>query len=172
MEIRKNHVLLIDLWKDLISEPDFDLDLVIVGMPGWGAENVVATLEGLAAFGSRILWFKNLSDAGLSWLYEHCLVVLYPSHYEGWGLPIVEALQHGRPVIASDRGAMPEAGFGAATLLDPDDRMAWQSAILGVCHGTSKVTAIKPEGLPNWDDTVVQVKNGLMDIIEDSMRNS
>ena len=164
-EIRKNYPLLIDLWEDLLRDPGFDLDLVIVGMPGWRADDVIARLEALPGFGSRIFWFKRLSDSGLSWLYEQCLVLLFPSLYEGWGLPVVEALQHGRPVIASDRGATPEAGFGHATILDPLDHAAWREALLAAARGPRQVAAVEPGLLPDWDGTAATVERGILDMM-------
>ena len=162
-EIRKNYPLLIDLWEELLPDPTFDLDLVIVGMPGWCVDDVIARLQALPGFGSRVLWFKRLSDAGLSWLYEHCSVSLFPSLYEGWGLPVVEALQHGRPVIASSRGATPEAGFGVATILDPDDRAAWRTALITASRAPRQVIEIEPELLPDWDSTARAVQRGILE---------
>ncbi len=145
-----------------LSDPSFDLDLVIVGMPGWCADDVIARLEGLKGFGSRVLWFKRMSDAGLSWLYEHCHVSLFPSLYEGWGLPVVEALQHGRPVIASNRGATPEAGLGLATILDPDDRAGWRAAVIAASRAPRQFINVEPERFPDWDSTVATVKRGIL----------
>lgn len=165
-EIRKNYALLIDLWEELLKDPGFDLDLVIVGMPGWCVDEVVERLERLPGFGTRVLWFKRLSDAGLSWLYEKCHVFLFPSLYEGWGLPIVEALQHGRPVIASNRGGTPEAGFGLATLLDPEDRSAWCTTLRAAALAPRQNVAVNPGRFPSWDNTAVAVKNGILDMIK------
>lgn len=162
-EIRKNYSLLIDLWDELLTDPSFDLDLVIVGMPGWCADDVIARLEGLKGFGSRVLWFKRMSDAGLSWLYERCHISLFPSLYEGWGLPVVEALQHGRPVIASSRGATPEAGLGLATILDPDDRAGWRAAVITASREPRQIIKVEPERFPDWDRTVATVKRGIRD---------
>jgi glycosyltransferase involved in cell wall biosynthesis len=165
-EIRKNYRLLIDLWEQLLADPDFELDLVIVGMPGWRVDDVVARLEALPDFGSRVLWFRQLSDSGLSWLYEQCHVVLFPSLYEGWGLPVVEALQHGRPVIASGRGAIPEAGFGVATILDPDDRAAWHAALVAASRAPRKSVKVEFGRFPNWDDTAATVKHGVLGVMQ------
>ena len=129
-EVRKNYRLLIDLWHELVDDVTFDLDLVIVGMAGWCVEDVLARLRLSPLFGNRIFWFQGISDAGLSWLYNTCHIFLFPSLYEGWGLPVVEALQHGRPAIVSNRGAVPEASLGIAQIIDPDDRQAWRRAIV------------------------------------------
>jgi len=164
-EIRKNYSLLIDLWDELLADPSFDLDLVIVGRPGWCVDDVIARLEGLRDFGSRVLWFKRMSDAGLSWLYEHCHITLFPSLYEGWGLPVVEALQHGRVVIASNRGGIPEAGLGNATILDPDDRAGWRAAVIAASRAPRQVINVEPGRLPDWDSTVAAVKRGVRDAV-------
>jgi glycosyltransferase involved in cell wall biosynthesis len=159
-EIRKNYALLIDLWHDLVHESQFDLDLVIVGMAGWCVEDVIQRLRTSPLFQTRIFWLQGVSDSGLSWLYESCHVVLFPSLYEGWGLPVVEALQHGRLVIASNRGAVPEAGLGFAKLIDPDDRSAWQCAILATTQSPrQRLTA---EDIPSWDATAAAVKRHLL----------
>ncbi len=152
IDARKNHALLLDLWTDLAEEADFDLTLVVVGQPGWGAERTIARLRHEGSGSGRVLWFPELGDGALAWLYSRCHVVLFPSFYEGWGLPVTEALAHGRCVIASNRGATPEAAFGAATLLDPEDRAAWRQAILAVARAPRQ--SITPPPLPSWDETV------------------
>jgi glycosyltransferase involved in cell wall biosynthesis len=161
LEIRKNYSLLVDLWAELLAEPAFDLDLVIVGMAGWEADDTVRRLRALPGFGTRVVWLQRLSDAGLSWLYEQCHVVVFPSWYEGWGLPVVEALQHGRPVIASGRGATPEAGFGAATILDPADRAGWRAALLAEAATPRRRVVLPPGTLPGWQQAAATVAAGV-----------
>ena len=158
-EIRKNYRLLIDLWHELVADGTFDLDLVIVGMAGWCVEDVLRDLQASPLLGSRIFWLQNISDAGLSWLYESCHVFLYPSLYEGWGLPVVEALQHGRPVIASNRAAIPEAGLGLAEIIDPDNREEWRRAILAEAQSPRR--RVVAQDIPNWDETADAVKQHL-----------
>ena len=158
-EIRKNYKLLIDLWHELVDDSKFDLDLVIVGMAGWCVEDVLAQLRLSPLFGDRIFWFQGISDAALSWLYDTCHVFLFPSLYEGWGLPVVEALQHGRPAIVSNRGAVPEAGLGIAQIIDPDDRQAWLRAI--AAEAQSPRRRVVAPSIPNWDYTADVVKQHL-----------
>jgi glycosyltransferase involved in cell wall biosynthesis len=161
LEIRKNHRLLVDLWAD----PAFDLDLVIVGMPGWEADDATRRLRALPGFGTRVPSFQRLSDVGLSWLYTHCHVLVFLSLYEGWGLPVVEALQHGRPVIASSRGATPEAGLGAATILDPEDPAAWRAALLAEARAPRRAVVLEPGRLPSWEQTAPAVARRLAQLV-------
>jgi glycosyltransferase involved in cell wall biosynthesis len=160
-EIRKNYALLVDLWEELLADPQFDLDLVIVGMPGWLVEDTMRRLEALPGFGTRIHWFNRLSDSGLSWLYENCHVFLFPSLYEGWGLPVAEALLHKSPTIASNRGATPEAAFGQALLLDPEDRAAWKQALIETAKAPRRIVTFDPAGLPTWEQTADTVARTL-----------
>jgi FkbM family methyltransferase len=162
-EIRKNFRLLIDLWHELVVDDAFDLDLVIVGMRGWCVEDVIEKLIASPLFGVRIFWLQGISDSGLSWLYETCHVFLFPSLYEGWGLPVVEALQHGRPVIASNRGAIPEAGFGAVDIIDPDDRGEWRRAITIAAHSPRKHVTVAE--VPNWDLTAESIQQHLSNVL-------
>ena len=162
-EIRKNYNMLIDLWHELTEDPTFDLDLVIVGMAGWCVEDVLTRLHASPLLGSRIFWLQGVSDAGLSWLYESCHLFLYPSLYEGWGLPVVEALQHGRPVIASNRGGVPEASLGLAEIIDPDDQEAWRRAIIAHAHAGRR--QILAKSIPTWDHTAAMVKGHLLRLL-------
>ena len=102
---------------------------------------MIDRLETSALHGQCIFWLRDLGDGAVSWLYERCHVALYPSLYEGWGLPVVEALQHRRPVIASNRGAVPEAGLGIAQIIDPDDLAAWCEAVAAIARAPRAETA-------------------------------
>jgi glycosyltransferase involved in cell wall biosynthesis len=62
-------------------------------------------------------------------LYEHALFCVFPSLYEGWGLPVAEALALGKPVICSDRGPLPEVGGNLVEYIDPWDLPGWVDAI-------------------------------------------
>jgi glycosyltransferase involved in cell wall biosynthesis len=159
-EVRKNYGLLLDVWARLMPNPDFDLDLVIVGMRGWQADDVMARVEASPDDERRIFWFRDLGDGAVSWLYAHCHVVLFPSLYEGWGLPVVEALQHRRPVIASNRGAVPEAGLGVAKIIDPDDLSGWCDAVAAMARSQRAETGVV--NAPSWDEAATAVRSILL----------
>ncbi|HTI33995.1 MAG TPA: glycosyltransferase family 1 protein [Miltoncostaea sp.] len=93
---------------------DPDLVLALVGKPGKGGERIAGESGGR--------WLGHVADADLADLYRAAAVTAYPSLYEGFGLPVVEAMACGCPVVASDRGAIPEVAGDAAVLVDPSAR--------------------------------------------------
>jgi glycosyltransferase involved in cell wall biosynthesis len=88
------------------------LELRVVGARGWG---------GVQADGAGVRWLGRVSDAQLAELYRGALCVAYPSPYEGFGLPVLEAMACGAAVVTSRRSAMEEVADGAAVLVDPGD---------------------------------------------------
>jgi glycosyltransferase involved in cell wall biosynthesis len=88
--------------------------------------------------------------ADLDVLFENAETLVFPSRYEGFGLPVLEAQQCGLPVIASNAGALPEVAGDAATLLDPDDEGAWTEALCSPLEGDAHDAAIAA-GIRNAD---------------------
>jgi glycosyltransferase involved in cell wall biosynthesis len=164
VEPRKNYALLVRVWERLAADPAFPLDLVIVGGPGYGADESVALIERSSLFGSRILWLESCPDAMLYRLYQTCHFVLCPSFAEGWGLPVAEALSLGRHVIASNRGAMPETGQGLAKLLDPEDEASWLAAIAEAAAAPRRTVA--PANSPSWDAAAASVAEALRPLMK------
>jgi glycosyltransferase involved in cell wall biosynthesis len=131
LQVRKNHQLLYQLWRRFAEEGRTQIPrLVLVGSPGWLADDLRFQLDNDPLVKDSIIVQSHASDRQLSWFYKHAQFTLYPSLYEGWGLPIVESLQHGKACIASNTSSMPEAGQGLAMHLDPLDFPAWRRAIL------------------------------------------
>jgi glycosyltransferase involved in cell wall biosynthesis len=116
VEPRKNYPRLLAAYRQLRSRTDVP-PLVIAGRPGWAYGD---TLQQIGAEpGVRFL--GHVEDATLTALYEHAGVLAFPSLYEGFGLPLLEAMAHGVPSVVSGVGAMPEVAKGAAILVDPED---------------------------------------------------
>ena len=72
----------------------------------------------------------NVNDKELCELYKNACFCVYPSFYEGWGMPVAEALSLGKHVLCSNRGALPEVASHYATCIDPYDMLSWKNTIL------------------------------------------
>ena len=130
IEARKNHILLLQIWQRLIDEiGDRAPRLIIVGQWGVGADPVRAMLQDSAALRDHVTVITQCPDRELGPLIAGAQALLMPTLAEGFGLPLVEALELGTPVIASDLPCFREMGQGIPTLLDPLDADAWQRLI-------------------------------------------
>jgi glycosyltransferase involved in cell wall biosynthesis len=130
LEPRKNHALLISLWRDLYAARREETPvLVLVGDRGWRSQDLLDMLESSALYPRFIRIHHGLHDGELAWLYRNCVLTLYPSLYEGWGLPISESLAHGKVCIAANVSSMPEAADGFGILLAPLDGPGWYETI-------------------------------------------
>ncbi|PZR14308.1 MAG: hypothetical protein DI532_09805 [Azospirillum brasilense] len=105
LEARKNHALLFRVWRRLLGEMPREQvpTLVFAGRVGWLVADLMQQLENAEWLGGKIRLIRDPSDEELLALYRGCRFTLYPSFYEGWGLPVSESLALGRPCIASDR---------------------------------------------------------------------
>jgi glycosyltransferase involved in cell wall biosynthesis len=122
IEARKNHVAIFDAWIKLCkSRGDSTVPkLVCVGSRGWLNESVYAKLSA-QRLRDKVVMLSNVSDEQLAILYRECLFSVFPSFYEGWGLPVTEALCYGKPVLVSRSSSLPEAGGEFADYFDVAD---------------------------------------------------
>jgi glycosyltransferase involved in cell wall biosynthesis len=118
LEPRKNLPRLVTAYSSLAEPLQRLHPLVVVGDLGWGSD---ATIESLRSLGDRASLLGRVSDAALAELYRRCAVFCYPSLYEGFGLPVLEAMAAGAAVLTSDVSALPEVGGDAVEYADPLD---------------------------------------------------
>lgn len=124
IEERKDHIVALRAWKQLIAERGIDNvpDLVCVGRIGWNVSEFLDAWTSDKQIQSKIhLLYKQVSDNDLERFYENCLFTIYPSRYEGWGLPVSESLDFGKAVIATRASSVPEAGAEFAKYFDAGD---------------------------------------------------
>jgi len=113
LEPRKKQKLLLDAFLG-IQKVHPEVDLVYVGKPGWDNGPFLEELSSQVSRNSHIHWFTGLDDRDLEKLYSSCFLSVYLSEYEGYGLPIAEALERGKPIIASRNSSMHEVGLDFA----------------------------------------------------------
>jgi len=155
LEPRKNLSRLLDAHAAL--DAGERLPLAIVGGDGWGGEDLAARIasdDGL----SDVQLLGQVVDDDLPALYRSARALVYPSLAEGFGLPVLEAMSCGTPVLASNAGALPEVVGGGGQLIDPFDTGAWRSA-LAECAARPEVTpderrrALDSAGRFSWEKT-------------------
>ena len=128
IEPRKNHAMLLEAWRRLLRDGTVaasGFKLVFVGRVGWMVDDLVHELGTDPELKGSVVHLTGIDDETLGALYRDASFCLYPSLYEGYGLPPVEALQRGKALIVSTGGSLPEVVGDFAVLLDPMDLSAW-----------------------------------------------
>ena len=129
LEPRKGHAMLLAAWDRLLAQglpQRLGFGLVLVGRPGWMVDDVLRTL---ARRPYGVTHLAAVPDDVLAALYQGAAFCCYPSQYEGFGLPLVEAFARGRTVLSSTGGALAETAGGLARGLDPLNTQAWATAL-------------------------------------------
>jgi glycosyltransferase involved in cell wall biosynthesis len=122
LDVRKNHRLLYDAWQVLASrDPERCPDLVCLGVPHVYVTDLLREIRQDRTVNGRIHMLSGVEDAELAWYYRHCAATIYPSRYEGWGLPVAESLGHGRLCLASRATSIPEISRDLPEFFDPLD---------------------------------------------------
>jgi len=130
LEGRKNHKMLLAVWRRLIAQMgNATPKLVIVGQRGWAAENLFRMLDEDEVLRPHVLELGRCGDEELLALLAHARALLFPSFVEGQGLPLIEALAMGTPVIASDLDVYRETAGDIPDYLDPHDEQGWLNAV-------------------------------------------
>ncbi len=148
LEPRKNLVGLLDALLLLDRTPAEQLTLAVVGPGGWRNRAIrerLSAVEGRL----RIVELGYVSNDELVDLYRRATVFAYPSLSEGFGLPVLEAMACGTPVVTSSRGSLPEVAGEAAELVDPDDPTAIAAAIARVLGDDGWRRELVRRGLAN-----------------------
>ena len=113
------------------------MPLVLAGGKGWLMEDFQKHLSDLG-IDAQIVMTGYVSDDELIWLYRNCYANLYPSLFEGFGLPVLEGMQFGAPTLTTHSTSIPEVAGKAAILLDPEDTEGWAQAMLRLAANTDE----------------------------------
>lgn len=121
LEARKNHVLMVRAWRRLLDDmPAAEVPaLVFAGRIGYMVADLMQELRNSAFLGGKVVLVDHPDDAELAALYRGCLFTVFPSLYEGWGLPVTESLAFGKPCLVARATSLPEAGGALARYFDP-----------------------------------------------------
>jgi len=148
IEPRKNHILMFRVWRRLLEEVPREVvpTLVFAGRVGWMVEDLMRQIANSDDLDGKLLVVEDPGDAELAALYQGCLFTVFPSLYEGWGLPVTESLAFGKPCLIADRTSLPEAGGDLVRRFDPDN--------LNDAFAAIRAVILDPKDLARWEDQV------------------
>jgi glycosyltransferase involved in cell wall biosynthesis len=159
IEPRKNHALLVHLWRDFAERlPAHQIpELLLIGRRGWDNESLFRQLDRCEHLRGHVREMNGVQDDELWPLLKSARAMLFPSFAEGWGMPLVEALSLGVPVIGSDIPPFREAGQGVPDLISPLDGREWGVRILDYTSNHSAARLAQIQRLeafraPTWEE--------------------
>jgi glycosyltransferase involved in cell wall biosynthesis len=158
IEARKNHLLLLQIWARLVRAHGAAAPrLLVIGQRGWECEQVFDLLDRSEILRGAVVEIGSCSDQALKEHLRTARALLFPSLAEGYGLPLIEALAAGTPVIASDLKVFHEIGQEVPDFIDPLDGPRWNDVILDYMRADSPMRAAQMSRLanyrpPSWDD--------------------
>jgi glycosyltransferase involved in cell wall biosynthesis len=146
LEPRKNLRGLLRAYAELCADLPDAPPLVVAGGKGWLAGDLPALVADLG-LAERVVWAGHVPPADLPALYGGASVFCLPSHYEGFGMPPLEAMACGTPVVVSDRASLPEVVGEAGLLVDPDDPASIADGLRRVLTDSGLAAAMRERGL-------------------------
>lgn len=163
VEFRKNHQVLLDAYRILLQDQSLSIpQLIIAGKQGWMDNHILHQIKHDRLLKSNVEVLHNLSDEKLNDLYENCLFTLYPSFYEGWGLPVAESFAHGKVCIISNESSMSEICPDITIEIDPLDPYKWSREIKELIINKSKLNSLEKlieekYKRQNWSNTTFDI---------------
>lgn len=162
-EPRKNIPGLLEAYNLLRQDMPGAPPLVLVGRRGWLYEEIFAKVEALH-LANHLIWLEDTADADMPAIYNGADVLVLPSHYEGFGLPALEAMACGTPAIVANRSSLPEVVGTVGLLVDPDDPPQIAAAIQRILENSALRDQLQRDGLTHaaqftWRRTAETVLN-------------
>lgn len=157
LEPRKNFSVMVPVMERLAKTPGCeDVELVIAGARGWKEAPIFQTIQE-AGLAGKIHFLGYVDDADLPLLFAGCELFVFPSWYEGFGLPILEAMLLGAPIASSDRGSLREVGGDACVYFDPSRPDEIATAVAGLLQSPERQAAMVASNLERaqgfrWDE--------------------
>jgi glycosyltransferase involved in cell wall biosynthesis len=170
IEPRKNHLLVLHVWRDLVARlGQAAPKLVLIGKRGWENEHIIDLLERCPGLRHHVIEASGLPTPSVKRLLMGARALLMPSFAEGYGLPIVEALAAGVPVIASDIAVFHEVAGDRLVTIDPTDGPGWSAAICAFASEASAerracLARIADYAAPDWAPFFIKIEEFLVEL--------
>ncbi len=171
IEPRKNYGFLLNAF-ELLWQKDEPFVLCLAGKVGWRCEDIVTRVKNHREYNKRLFMFNDLSDAELEYCYRSSRSLVYPSYVEGFGLPLVEAMQRCLPVMASDIPVFREIGGDFVAYFDPDQPQTLVALIMdfekkGIFPAARK---LEEWSWLNWEDSAKLFFNAIKSHVSGASR--
>lgn len=160
IEARKNQILVYQAIKRLQEQGASHLPVVLVGKHGWLSDDIIYIINNDPTINDKLLWLSGIDDKQLRWLYENCAFTIYPSYYEGWGLPVAESLIHEKACIASNASSIPEVAGDLIEYFSPyssDELAELVAKYSKASYRESRRAYIDKFKAPTWADCAKSV---------------
>jgi glycosyltransferase involved in cell wall biosynthesis len=171
IEPRKNHLLLLQIWSQLVEKyAEAVPQLVVIGQRGWKCEQVIDLLDNCQQLKNFVLEHAATDSEVVTYLH-HAQALLFPTFAEGYGLPLIEALTQGTPVIASDLPVFREIAGEVPEYLDPLNGIVWLEMIMEYAKPDSvrrgeQLKRIALFEAPTWADHFEKIDSFLNHLCE------
>ena len=170
IEPRKNQAFLLRVYDQFRNQNKQVIPLIFVGKKGWLTDNFMQEAK-KSKWSADIHLLGYVDESELSWLYQNCLINLYPSLYEGFGLPVLEGLKEGAPTVCSNTTSMPEIVGDCGIMASPTDKEEWVNAIELLVKNKVKRLELKEKSVLraqkfSWERSTNQILD-----LYDSLRN-
>lgn len=169
LEVRKNHAALYYAYKLAAQEGKQLPPVMIVGRVGWMAGDIYHLMRSDPETKDSFIFLHGASDEELAWLYQHALFSVYPSFYEGWGLPIAESLLRGTPCLASNISSIPEIAGDLVDYFSPYSPEQMKDKIYQYASDRKLLATLQKKiktqyKTTTWDMSYQQVSQAIKDI--------
>jgi glycosyltransferase involved in cell wall biosynthesis len=166
LEPRKNITGILKAYEKLSLKTREQYALVLAGGKGWKDEEISKYVDSLVAQGLKIILTGYVPDADLPSVYSGAALFVWPSHYEGFGIPLLEAMACGVPVITANNSSLPEVAGDAAILLNSNDTAGISSAMRDVLNDKALRNKLIAKGYEQikkftWENSADQLKDAL-----------
>lgn len=170
IEPRKNINAVISAFEFLKQKYKIDHQLILIGQKGWHYQPILSKIEN-SPWKAHIHHLDYLADELVALFYSKADVFVYPSHYEGFGLPVLEAMTLGAPVVTSNTSSLPEVAGDAAILIDPNEPTDLAEAILRVISDSQLRCELIHKGkerakLYSWERTAKETLKAYKSLLE------